>query len=112
MRADPGERGSDFEAAGESEEALAELRVVPPGIEIMGEPARSFDAENAVHLEAGCRDLRSELVGMMEERVHEVLEPAGRVPVLAVREIALDDGGEGRVAEVALLDPVESRGET
>ena len=40
---------------------------------------------------------------MMEERVHEVLEFAGGIPVLAIGEVALDDGGEGWVGDLPYL---------
>ena len=48
------------------EQPLPALGSIPPGVEIVGEPARPFDAEHPVDIEARFADLAAELVRMME----------------------------------------------
>jgi hypothetical protein len=94
VRADAGEARLRFQAAGEVKKTIPKLRIVPPGVEIVGEPARPLDAIDACDPESGLGDLSPELVRMVEKRVHEVFGLPGRISMLTIREVAVDDGRE------------------
>ena len=70
-------------------------------------PPRPFDAVERLDREARGRNLGPQLVGAVEERGREVVRVAGRIPMLPLREIALDDRSEARIREQVAGETVE-----
>jgi hypothetical protein len=64
-----------------------------------------------VRPQAGVGELRHELAGQVEVGGGEPLRPAGRVAVLALADVALDDRLEPRLVEEAAQQPVVGRRE-
>src|SRR5262249_31913757 len=87
-------------------------RIAPALREVGQEGPRPFDRVEGDAFEAGLLALFRELVRFVEVGGREVAELARLVPVLAVREVALDDGRErGIVEDAAGAQAVEQRGE-
>jgi hypothetical protein len=90
------------------QDLFADARILPG---IRKEPAGTLDPEHDFELEAGVTELLGELVGVVELRGGEPLDPAIGVAVLAFPQVSLDDLAEGRVAQVAAPHPVEEGSE-
>jgi hypothetical protein len=64
-------------------------------------PGGALDRHQGLQAQAGLGDLPRELVGQVERGGGEPLRATGRVAVLAVAQVALDDRLEARVVQMA-----------
>src|SRR5262249_43025631 len=87
-------RPGSVSSAGNLQQTFPVFAVVPPGVEIGQKPAGPFHGVHTGCRGAGLNDLGAQLVGVVEERVHEVFRPEGQVPVLAVGQVTADNLGE------------------
>jgi len=107
VRRETQERGLALDGPRRLKQALALRRVGPALLEIGEKPPGAFDAQQIDKVEAGFPHLGLELIGAMEEGGREVVLVRG-VPVLAVAQIAGDDGREIRIAEGLSATPDSS----
>src|SRR5579871_3828750 len=68
--------------------------MVPPVLEIGEYPAGAFHPEDTGDCEPGLRSLLSQLLRVMEKGVHEISRLSGRIPMLTVLQVLIDDLGE------------------
>src|SRR5262249_35102860 len=90
--------------AGGKEDLRAPRGLRPAGRQVGQCPGRPLDAEKGGHREPRLGDLRAELVRVMEKGGSEVVL-AGRIPMLAVQEGALDDLAERGVSQESVKEP-------
>src|SRR5437867_10006485 len=108
VRAEPEQRGLALDHADRPEQPLALARVAPARLEVGHDPARALDGQELEHRKPRPLDLRREPVGQVAVRGGEIVL-GGRVAMLAVGEIALDDRDVGRIAERAVKHAVQQR---
>src|SRR5262249_30080235 len=99
MSARPRKARLGLQRASKLQQTVSFLPVSPPGAKFGHEPTGPLHAVDTGRREAGLGDFTPQLLRVVEERVHEVLRPAGRVAVLPVGQVPADDLGELRVLQ-------------
>jgi hypothetical protein len=78
--------------------------LIPP---LPEQPAWAFDTEQCLELQPCVCKLAAQIVGVVEEGCCEPLGSVRRISVLAICEIALDDGVECRVTQPAADEAIQ-----
>ena len=104
MGAEADQRRFLLDRARSAQDVLPAVRLVP---ELRHQPAGPLDAEQTLEPKSRLLDLGRKLVRMVEVRGREPLEAVGRVAVLTIREVSVDDRAERRIGEEALAQTVE-----
>jgi hypothetical protein len=89
----------------------APLRVFEPGVEFGQDPGRALDRNERFDRQARLGRLVAQLLGAVEVGAREPLGPSGRVAVLPLANVALDDVPERRVFQEASKQTVLGGGE-
>jgi len=90
-----------LESAGDAEKNLASFRIIPAFGEIGKDPARALDAIQSFDIKPGVAYFASEIFRPVKVGGGEVIETLGRVPMISVAQVALDDGGKITIAQLA-----------
>jgi hypothetical protein len=90
-----------LDAADGPEDPFPARRVGQPPLDVGQHPGRALHGQQGVQAQAGLGDLPGQLLGQVEEGGGEPLRASGRVAVLAVAQVALDDRLEPRLVQVA-----------
>lgn len=96
----------------EIEQAGTAALIAPAFVEILGEPARAFDADDIGLGESGFVHFREQFFRTVEDRGGEVFGDARLIAVLAFGEVASEDRPERVVIDKAIDEGVEQRGIT
>ena len=108
MQTDPDHRRFRLDCAGNAEDVLSVLVVVPS---LEQQPARSLNPVHRFESKLGLIDLFVEVVRMMEEPGREELGSTRRVAVLPGLQITCNDRFEVGVAQGSGFEAVEERSE-
>ena len=107
----PAEHGRfRLECARHAQKDLTSRRVLPAFSDIGKNPARPFDAVQPLDIESGADHLGAQLLGPMEVRGGEVAESIGRVLVMPIAQVLLDDALELAIVQQLARETVERRG--
>src|SRR6266513_92566 len=94
MRACSDHGGFRFEFASYVHKDVASSRIVPAIDEIAEHPSRAFDSVQTFDIQTGLRNFINQFLRLMEICCREIIQPIGRILMMAVAEISLNDGGE------------------
>src|SRR5438477_5851612 len=83
-----------FEFASDVHKDAASSRIVPAIAEIAEDPSRAFDPVQTFDLQTGLRNFIPQFLRLMEICCREIIQPIGRILMMPVAEISLNDGGE------------------
>src|SRR5579884_708654 len=107
VRARSDQAGLRFQSSRDSQKPFAILRMIPPVLKVRKDPAGPFDPINARDLETGLRNLRAQLVRVMEKGIHEIFQLPGGIPVLTVMQVLINDLGELGIFQVPMAKAIE-----
>src|SRR5579864_366393 len=89
------------------EQALALNRVSPKTIKIASQPSRAFDRQYLEDLKSSSLDFAGQFAGPVEESVGEVHRVPCGIPMLAILQIAIEDGCKLRIIEESVSQRIE-----
>src|SRR5437879_6458126 len=93
------------------QQALALNWVSPETIKIASQPARAFDRQYLEDLKPGGLDFARQFAGTMKESVGKIQRVPCGIPVLAILQVAIEDGSKLRIVEKSVSERVEQRRE-
>ena len=106
----PSTNGSVSSAASHMQQEIPAFRVGHPLGHVRQYPPRAFHPVDTVQRQPRRPDLFGQLFGMVKEGGCEVVEAFGRISVLAVAQILLEDSDEPDITQQLPRQPVQGRG--
>jgi len=109
VRADADHRGLRFEQPSHLEQIGTAAWIRQSRRQVREEPPRALHPVHAVEDQTRAHHFRAKLFGAMKVRRGEVVEPLGRVPMLALPEVSLNDDGKPRILIEVTVQAVQRR---